>query len=287
MNPYKIFVSEYARYAREGRKYPLGEFPFPENVKPPQGAPKALVFAPHPDDETIVGALALRMLRQSKWEIIDVPVTLGSNKARQQERLNELKNCCRYLGFGVKEIAQNGLEKVNCMTRSQSPTVWNEMVNKIVQVLKEEKPRAIFLPHNEDWNSTHIGTHYLVVDALKNMPDDFTCFTVETEYWGAMRNPDVMVEVDEDYVSDILTALTYHVGEVKRNPYHLSLPSWFIDNTRRGAEIVGGQGAAAPDFIFSILYRLRVWEQGKWNKVFEKGIFLPMSSDPEELFITK
>ncbi|MGC9034903.1 MAG: PIG-L deacetylase family protein, partial [Verrucomicrobiia bacterium] len=172
MNPYKVFVSEYARFAREGKNYPLGKFPFPQHPKLPENAPKALIFAPHPDDETITGALALRLLRQSKYRIIDVPVTLGSNKARQQERLNELRNCCRYLGFEIKEITTNGLEKVNCMTRSQSPALWNEMVDKVVRILTEEKPQLIFFPHDTDWNSTHIGTHFLVIDALKNMPDD-------------------------------------------------------------------------------------------------------------------
>ena len=35
-----------------------------------------------------------------------------------------------------------------------------------------------------------------------------------------------------------------------------------MDNVRRGAELVGGQGGAAPDFAFAALYRLRKWSQG-------------------------
>ncbi len=284
MNPYKTLVSEYARFAREGKNYPLGEFAFPEVPIIPQDAPKVLIFAPHPDDETLVSGLSLRLLRQSKWRVIDVPVTLGSNKNRQQERLNELKNCCKYLGFEVFEVAPNGFEKVNCSTRNQFPQVWGEMVTRISEILTIHKPKVIFLPHNNDWNSTHVGTHFLITDALKYMPFEFDCYTVETEYWGAMYNPDLMAELDEDMVSDIVTALTFHVGEVNRNPYHLSLPAWFIDNTRRGSELVGGQGAKAPGFIFSTLYRVRKWKNGAMEKYYDGGKFLPIEENPSSLF---
>lgn len=287
MNPYKQMVKEYERLLKEGKGYPLGEFEFPATPELPPDAPKAIIFAPHPDDETIVGGLALRLLRQAKFRIINVPVTLGSNKARRKERLQELKNCCKYLGFEIREIEPEGLEKVNCATRQNSVSLWGEMVGKIAKILSEEKPSILFFPHNEDWNSTHIGTHYLVIDALRMMPPDFSCFTVETEYWGAIDNPNLMVELDSDTVSDLLTALTFHVGEVRRNPYHLSFPAWLVDNTRRGAELVGGQGAAAPDFVFSILYRLRKWQANEWKKVYEGGMFLPFNENPSSFFSKK
>jgi hypothetical protein len=50
---------------------------------------------------------------------------------------------------------------------------------------------------------------------------------------------------------------------VARNPYHLSLPAWMADNVRRGSELVGGQGAASPDFHFATLYRLGEWAHGR------------------------
>ena len=42
----------------------------------------------------------------------------------------------------------------------------------------------------------------------------------------------------------------YTWREVRRNPYHLRMPAWMMDNVRRGAELVGGQGSPAPDFCF-------------------------------------
>ena len=60
----------------------------------------------------------------------------------------------------------------------------------------------------------------------------------------------------------MMTALSFHVGEVQRNPYHLLVPAWMQDNVRRGGELVGGQGGAAPDFSFATLYRVRRWDSG-------------------------
>src|SRR5262249_17031231 len=128
--------------------------------------------------------------------------------------------------------------------------------------------------------------HFLVLDALKTLPADFHCFVVETEFWAAMPSPNLTVEISPQDLGDLITALTFHVGEVRRNPYHLSLPAWMTDNVRRGGEIVGGQGGAAPDFAFATLYRLRRWANGKLENVFAGGKILAAAEDPSGLFQT-
>ena len=120
----------------------------------------------------------------------------------------------------------------------------------------------IFIPHEHDGHKTHIGTHFLVLDALKTLPAAFKCHVVETEFWGQMTEPNLLVESGAKDVADLVAALACHVGEVRRNAYHARLPAWMIDNVRRGAELVGGQGGAAPDFTFATIYRLRKWKAG-------------------------
>ena len=284
MNPYQHLVSEYARFAKEGRSYPLGTFgPLPRTQIPPD-APKVLIFSPHPDDEVIVGGLAVRLLREAKWNVINVAVTQGSKKERQAERLRELKNCCDCIGFGLAQTAPDGLEKVNPKAREQDPTHWTQSVQAIAEILTKHQPRVILFPHDLDWNSTHVGTHFLVMDALKSLPASFSCYTVETEFWGQNPSPNLMVELSAQHVADLITALTFHVGEVRRNPYHLSLPAWMIDNVRRGAELVGGQGGAAPDYTFATLYRLRKWCDGKLANVYAGGRYLSCAEKPQSLF---
>src|SRR5438093_13348863 len=141
MNPYQHLASEYARFAKEGRSYPLGTFgPLPRPQIPPE-APKVLIFSPHPDDEVIIGGLALRLLREAKCNVINVAVTQGSKKERQAERLPELKNCCECIGFELVQTAAGGLDRINPKTRAQESVHWSQSVKVIADILAEHQPR--------------------------------------------------------------------------------------------------------------------------------------------------
>jgi len=284
VNPYNHFVSEYVRLVKEGKSLPLGGFvPAPKLSLAPD-APKALFFSPHPDDECISGGVALRLLREAKMNVINVAVTQGSKNERKAERLYELKGACNYIGFGLVTTGSSGLDGIHPRIRTQEPSHWAANVKVIHDILQQHRPRVIMFPHEHDWNSTHIGTYYLVMDALKEMPSDFEPFLVETEFWGQMTDPNLMVEISAQDLTDMICALTFHVGEVQRNPYHLLLPAWMLDNVRRGAELVGGQGAAAPDFTFAALNRLRRWRAGKVERLYDGGKFISARTNIGELF---
>jgi len=285
MNPYTRFVTDCARAIKEARSISLGGIPPAPRPQIAPDAPRALFFAPHPDDETISGGLALRLYREAKMNVINVAVTQGSKKERQAERLVELQNACDYLGFGLQTTVPNGLERVTARTRQGEPSYWSGMVKVIADILVKHQPRVILFPHERDWNGTHIGVHHLVTDALRLMPAHFDCFTVQTEFWGAMDDPNLAVEISEGDLADLIAGTSFHVGEVKRNPYHLSLPAWMLDNVRRGAELVGGQGGAAPDFTFAALCRLQKWSGGSLQKVLDGGKFLSKSENPASLFL--
>lgn len=283
MNPYLRYVSELARLVQEGRRFPLGGFPVPSHPVPAADAPRALIFSPHPDDECIIGGLAIRFKREAGVRIVNVAVTQGSNKARQSARLAELEAACHYLGFDLIQTAPGGLENINVKTRTSDPTQWQASVDVIAAIIAEQAPTVVFFPHESDWNSTHIGTHYLVTDALARQPSHFTCRVVETEFWGAMATPNLMVESSVADLADMMTALSFHVGEVQRNPYHLLVPAWMQDNVRRGGELVGGQGGAAPDFTFCTLYRFRRWKDGQLQLTHTAGRSVPAAASASTL----
>lgn len=251
MNPYLKFVQEVEAGIAEARTLSVsGQRACIESPR------KVLLFMPHPDDECIIGLLPLRLMREAGMQIINIPVTFGSNPARQAGRAQELADACGYLGWEIHK-EQEGYRSLE--------------VADVVSILKKFNPEIIFMPHVRDWNSRHISTHHLVVDALKQMGSDFVCKVVETEFWGAMDDPNLMVEGDAETVADLVAATSLHVEEVARNPYHLRLPAWMQDNVRRGGELVGGQGQAAPDFSFATLYRLRNWKNGGWEKLLDTG----------------
>jgi N-acetylglucosamine malate deacetylase 1 len=284
MNPYLQFVTDLARLADQAKTFPLGGFAPAPRPALPANAPKPLFFAPHPDDECISGGIALRILREAGMGLVNVAVTQGSNKARQAARFEELRAACEYLGFDLVATGPNGLEKVSPKTRQQDTAHWAASVNAIARILQDHKPKAIIFPHEQDWNSTHIGTHYLVMDALKEIGPEYECYLVESEFWGQMDDPNLMVELSEQDLADMVTATSFHVGEVQRNPYHLSLPAWTMDNVRRGGELVGGQGGAAPDFKFAALYRLRRWTNGQALRFYEGGKQMARSTNIATLF---
>jgi N-acetylglucosamine malate deacetylase 1 len=283
MNPYEQLVGEYARLFREGKEFPPGGFPPAPRPEVKPDAPKALIFSPHPDDECIIGALPLRLLREARMNVINIAVTLGSKVARRAERLKELEAACHHIGLGLMPAAENGLERITVASREKDKALWMARVASIADILERARPRVIFIPHERDWHETHIGTHFLVLDALKQLPAEFDCFVMETEFWGAMAAPNLMVESSPCDVTDLVTALSFHAGEVRRAPYHLLLPAWMQDNVRRGSELVGGAGSAAPDFTFATLYRLGRWKQGRLEPASAGGRQLSCEQNPAEL----
>jgi LmbE family N-acetylglucosaminyl deacetylase len=283
MNPYSNLVADMARIVAEGRSLPLGGFGPAPRPEMPADAPKALFFAPHPDDETIAGGLALRLLREAKWNVIDIAVTQGSLPERKAARWEELRVACDYLGFGLEATVPGGLANVRPATRAKDAQAWSHMVGIIAGLLEKHRPKAIFFPHQLDWNDTHIGVHHLVMDALK-AARDARCYLIETEFWGQMQAPNLMVEYSAGDVADLVAATSFHAGEVKRNPYHLLIPAWMQDNVRRGAELVGGQGGPAPPFMFAQLYGARKWDGSQAQQYFAGGRFLPASANAATLF---
>lgn len=278
------FVSQFQTLVKRGRRLKAAKISTRARPKVSAGAPTALIFSPHPDDECIVSGLALRLLREAKWNVVNVAVTLGSRKERRPARRRELRNACAALGFGLMVAGERGLEHITLESRRRDWAHWNTAVRIVARILAEQRPRVIFLPHEHDWHATHVGTHFLVLDALKILPAGYRGYVVETEFWGQMTNPNLLVELGVAEAGDLVAALACHAGEVRRNPYHAWLPAWLMDNVRRGAELLGGQGRGAPDVAFGTIYRLRRWSRGQLTQVQHRQWLLPRIAHAGSLF---
>jgi len=235
--PYSDFVREFEELLERAVRLPRGGLAPATRPAPKPGAPLALILAPHPDDECIVGALPLRLQRECGWRVAVAPVTLGSRPERREARLAEFRAACAFLGWDALPLQDGGL----------------------AELLRRERPRLVLIPHAEDANSTHRRVHGLAVESLRAAGPGFRCAVAETEYWATMSDPNLMVEAPAGAAGDLVAALSFHKGEIERNPYHVLLPCWLADGARRGAELVGGQGATAPAFRLAALYRLSVW----------------------------
>lgn len=251
---------QYVAAFRDLRRAGVSAASVPERPVPPPapGAPVVMLFSPHPDDECIAGGLALRLRREAGARAINVPMTFGSRADRRAARREELIRACRHLGFDLAE--PSGPEGVT------SP-------DQIADLLNEHRPRLICFPHAEDGNAAHERVNRLVRAALPLA--DVDCLLAETEFWRPMRRPNAMVELSVEDLAWLVEALSRHAGEVARNPYHLSLPAWMMDNVRRGAETALEPGGAAPDIDFATLYGVTRWRKGAEISVLDKGLVLP------------
>jgi hypothetical protein len=65
----------------------------------------------------------------------------------------------------------------------------------MAEILRAERPGMIFFPQVDDFNSTYLGTHLLVMDALQtHFPtEERPVILVETEYWHQLSDPNLLV----------------------------------------------------------------------------------------------
>ncbi len=224
-----------------------------------------LLFMPHPDDECLMGGLALRLLREKNWQVITIALTLGSNAKRKEARKDELWRASSALGFDCALPEEDGFSDVAVTFRDSEPRAWRKKTARVAEIIERLQPQAVFLPHASDWHQTHVGAHALVMDALREMPRDFFSFVVQTEYWQPMADPDLMVGLAPRDAALLMAALACHAGEVARNPYDRRFPAYLIDNARRGSEKLQGQGASSQAPRLAMLYKTGVWRGGKFS----------------------
>ncbi len=234
----------------------LGSPPDRQAAPVPETAPgHCLIFAPHPDDECIVGALPLRLRQEAGWRVTNVAVTLGSQAERREPRWAELLDACGVLGFGCLRVGEQGLSAV------RAGAIQPAQVAAIAALLVEHRPALVLAPHPLDDNPSHRGVHELVLQALAAAKLD-TVLAL-TEFWSTQAAPNALVESSIADTARLITALERHTGEIARNPYHLRLPAFLADAVRRGGELLLGAGEAPPDIAFATLYRLVACRAGQ------------------------
>jgi LmbE family N-acetylglucosaminyl deacetylase len=196
-----------------------------------------LILAPHPDDECLMAPYALRLLLENKANVHAAVVTLGSNTARQTERQIEFQNACHVMNFTSHILSSE----------------WDKKAEEVKSIIQREQINFIVSPHLHDHHPAHIKTGELARKIMKEI--SFEGIYLESEFWGELTQPNLMIEVTKEAFELSFEALTRHVGEVSRNPYHLRLASNLVNNVRRGAEKVSILGSASPTFAFGVLYQ--------------------------------
>jgi len=205
-----------------------------------------MILSPHPDDESIVGSLGLRLKKENNAHFINVSVTLGSKKERQEERAKELNDACEVLDIENVILHEN----------------WKIKEKELKSLIQKYQPQLIIAPHSKDFHPTHIKTSELAKKVLLSLKKE-TILVAWSEFWGQMTKPNILLELPQEILELQMNALKKHKGEIERNPYHLRLPAWMMDNVRRGSEIIGGKGMVAHAIAYGVLYQLQISKRGK------------------------
>lgn len=243
--------------------------------------PLVAIVSPHPDDECIVGGLPLRLRREAGYEVLNIAATLGSNVARRDERWVELTHACRVLDFANVDPVFDDRLPLYVSRRENDPGSWQRDVDRLAEVFTAHRPAIVMCPHALDGSATHIGTHALTLDALAAYGKPV--WFVQSEFWGTLATPNLLVELSTRDVGTLLRALVCHRKEVERNPYHLRLASWLADSVRRGGETVFGAGLEPPSYDLGAVYRVDRWN-GRALETLERRAAVPVSESLQTFF---
>ncbi|MHA1272196.1 MAG: PIG-L deacetylase family protein [Promethearchaeota archaeon] len=137
--------------------------------------PKVLFVVPHPDDlEFGVGIICIEALKAG-FEVVEVVMTGGEygtklndfkgvriKRIRARELENSIKVYEKYLGKSIKLVKLGFIDGHLRLNRKN--------LNKIIDLLKREKPKYIFIPDPffpVDFHNDHINTGKLIYIAAK------------------------------------------------------------------------------------------------------------------------
>ncbi len=196
--------------------------------------PRILIIAPHPDDECLMAGFALRAREEWRAEVHVLPYGFGSDRSRRSARIQELKDALQVLDFKLIDPRTAGATEKLTTAEYES-------------VMASVQPDVILSPHLQDGHPAHMESASLVQNwfAQQSATEAILPVWLQTEYWQQNPGANAFVPLNPVHVIRIGEALQKHQGEVSRNPYHLRLPAWCMDQSRRAQELIGGFGATA------------------------------------------
>lgn len=145
----------------------------------------ALVFAPHPDDETLACGGTILRKRQAGAEIKIVFLTDGSASHQQclppallrEVRQEEAKTAAQRLGLSADDLFFLDYADGHL---SEYPA---EAKERVITLLKRFQPEEIFIPYRAEPPQDHATTHQIILAALKSYPRGVIINEYPVWYW--------------------------------------------------------------------------------------------------------
>ncbi|MBF0375935.1 MAG: PIG-L family deacetylase [Desulfamplus sp.] len=137
-----------------------------------------LIFAPHPDDETLGMGGTILLAAKSDIDVYIIFVTDGEKGGDPEVRREEAKTASEILG--IKEIFY-----LNLPDREVAFTEFPEQI--LFSILEKIKPATIFLPSFQEIHPDHRATTQKVLNFIKNKKSAFEIWFYEINRQGEIN----------------------------------------------------------------------------------------------------
>lgn len=150
---------------------------------------KALVLAPHSDDEAIGCAGTIFQLQSLGYEVVIVlftlPVEEMGREDGEQVRLREFRDALsRY---------QNGKEIIFDFPDGELHQYCEQAKEKLKQIIEREEPGLIFTPYIMDYHSDHRCVSRMLAKALPDREITIAMY----EVWVPILHPNYYIDISE------------------------------------------------------------------------------------------
>lgn len=201
---------------------------------------RALVIAPHPDDEVFGCGGTIRRLRENGAEVYVMYVTVGTTQDRSAkgestsaQRTAEVERVARYLDFNGYDFALPGDEY-----HLQLDSIPQKELIRAIEVgsevsLERIRPDIVLTPSASDYNQDHRAVSHATLTAarpasrkLKHFQPLILSYELPYHQWNvaeAQPSPSVLIRLEEDDLAAKLEALSLYASQLKDPSNPLSL----------------------------------------------------------------
>ena len=198
---------------------------------------RTLVIAPHPDDEVLgCGGTISKLSESCKVDLCIVTSTYSPKwsdefREKRREEINESADV-----LGVEDIFRLDLPTVKLDDVSQK-----KINDKISEVIEEQNPERVFIPHHSDLHKDHRIIHESALVACRPQSGVKKVLAYETlseTEWGTDREgfkPNLYMDIEKK-LEDKLEAMSAYESEVKDPPHPRNKDTIEALAKKRGSE---------------------------------------------------
>lgn len=167
---------------------------------------KAMILAPHPDDESLGCGGTVRLLSENSCNVSIVLMTDGKDKSLGQDlskvRMDEFNSAISLLGCN----------KTICLgfPDGDLSLYVADAAEKLSKILVSEEPEIIFLPYILDFNPDH---RYLNLILSMSLGKNRNIYIAMYEVWTPIIYPDCYVDVTKEYDKKLAAIRCYSSQE--------------------------------------------------------------------------